>query len=86
MSKAPKFLASTNPMVDEHSFYITHTQKPRFLAKHTPGNPLSEFEIIDDIDNMSAFFNNDPIKLAGLMRRLGDWFVAYCNWCKQQDN
>lgn len=49
----------------------------RFLAKYTPENPLSHFEIIEDTDNMGEYFKHDPMKLAGLMRRLGDWWVAY---------
>lgn len=63
-------------MAEPDAVYVYHSQQPRFLAKYTPGGPMSDFDIVDDIDNMGKFFNNDVNKLAGLMRRLGDWFVA----------
>lgn len=60
--------------------YVIHTQEPRFIAKYTPDGTMSDFEIVQEIDNISAFFGGDVKKIAGLMRRLGDWFVAYCKW------
>jgi len=65
-----------NPMAEPDAIYVYHSQQPRFLAKYTPGAPMSDFKIMDDIDDMAAFFGNDADKIAGLMRRLGDWFVA----------
>jgi hypothetical protein len=80
----PKFLVATNPMADPEAEYIYHTQKPRFLAKFTPEDPLSHFQIVDEIDNFVEFYGGDAAraasKIAGLMRRMGDWWVAYCNW------
>lgn len=67
-------------MAEPNAEYVMHTQKPRFIAKYTPGGPMSDFEIMDEIDNIAEFMNNDPIKVAALMRRLGDWFMAYCKW------
>ena len=77
MADFPKFMIADNIMADPDNEYIYHSQKPRFLAKYTPDDPLSHFAIVDDIDDMANFFNYDAGKLAGLMRRLGDWFVAY---------
>lgn len=72
----PKFLYATNFMADD-SEYVYHAHRPRFIACHTPDSPISSFEIIEEIDNMDEFFNGDTMKIAGLMRRLGDWWVAY---------
>ena len=76
----PRFMIAENPMAEYGVEYIYHTQQPRFLAKKVEDNPLSGFELVDDIDNMSEFFKNDPSKIAGLMRRLGDWWSAYIKW------
>ena len=79
MAKFPRFMIAENPMAEYGQEYVYHTQQPRFLAKITEDS-LSQFEIVDDIDNMLLFFNNDPGKVAGLMRRLGDWWVSYIKW------
>lgn len=86
MADFPKFFIADNPMADPGIEYVYHSQKPRFLARYTPDDPLSHFAIVDDIDNMAAFFNGDVTKVAGLMRRLGDWFVAYCKWEEEHAN
>lgn len=73
-------MIADNPMADPHGEYVYHSQQPRFLAKRVYDNPTTDFEIVDDIDNMGNFFKSDVSKIAGLMRRLGDWYVAYLKW------
>ncbi len=84
MANYPRFIIAENPMAEPDAEYILHTQQPRFLAKRVHDNPTTDFEIVDDIDNMAVFFKNDSTKVAGLMRRLGDWYVAFINW--EEDN
>jgi len=67
----PKFLLANNKNVNGE-IYVVHTQEPRFIAKYTPENTLSHFEIVMEIDS----FGIDVMKIASLMRRLGDWFVS----------
>lgn len=74
-----------NPMAEYGVEYVIHTQDPRFIAKRVYDNPESDFEIVQGIDDMANFFKDDPQKLAGLMRRLGDWYVSYCEWDKEQN-
>ncbi len=69
-----------NPMAEYGTEYVLHTQQPRFLAKKVYDNPTTDFEIVDDIDNMASFFSGDPGKVAKLMSRLGDWWITYVNW------
>lgn len=58
--------------------YILHTRFPRFLAKVMPQRDGSnQIIVIEEYDAMPA---DNPLKVAGLMRRMGDWFVAYCQW------
>ncbi len=85
MANKPRFLIAFNPLAEQGVKYVIHTQKPRFVARYTPGAPLSDFEIVDDIDGMYAFFSNDVNKVAGLMRRLGDWMYAYLKWEAEND-
>lgn len=72
-------MVAENPMAEYGVEYVIHTQQPRFIARFIEGHE-SSFEIVDEIDDMVAFFKGDVSKIAGLMRRLGDWWVAYCNW------
>lgn len=60
-----------NPMSDDR-IYILHTQEPRFLAEVDE----PDIEVIEWYDDPPA----DPDRLAGLMRRMGDWYRAYCDW------
>lgn len=73
-------MIAENPMAEPDAEYILHTQEPRFLAKRVQDNPMTDFEIVMEIDNMGAFFKNDVMKVAGLMRRMGDWYVAFIKW------
>lgn len=84
MASFPKFFISENPMAEYGEEYIYHSQKPRFLAKRVHDHSDTDFIIVDDIDDMLAFFNGRAEKVAGLMRRLGDWYMAYCKW--EEDN
>ena len=76
MALLPRFLLAVNEKADPGAIYVQHTQQPRFTAKKINSN-ISEWGIVDDIDNMAQFFNYDASKVAGLMRRLSDWWVAY---------
>lgn len=80
MAKFSRFMIAQNPMAEPGAEYVLHTQKPRFLAKKLVDNPVTDFDVIDDIDNIAAFYNHDLIKAAGLMRRLGDWYLSYCKF------
>lgn len=76
-------MIAENPMAEYGVEYVIHTQQPRFIARLIEWHE-SSFEIVDEIDDMAVFFKGDVSKIAGLMRRLGDWWVAYCNWEETQ--
>lgn len=84
MANHPRFMICMNEMAEPDSEYILHTQEPRFLAKRVHDNPTTDFEIIIEFDSIAKFFNNDPMKLAKLMSRMGDWYVTYLKW--EEDN
>ena len=77
-------MIADNPMADRDGEYVYHSQQPRFLAKRIYDDSTTDFKIVDDIDNMAAFFKNDPGRIAKLMSRLGDWYVSYLKW--EDDN
>lgn len=68
-------MLAQNTVAEPDTEYILHTQKPRFLAKRTPGG-LSDFEIVEEYDNVLEFYGN-ALKVAGVLRRLADWYIAY---------
>lgn len=73
-----------NPMAEPGTEYVIHTQEPRFIAQYTPDGPISDFGIVQEIDSIAAFYQGRPERMAGLMRRLGDWWQAYSKW--EEDN
>lgn len=86
MSQLPRFMIAFNPMADLSGEYVYHTQEPRFLAKRVYGNPVTDFEIVQEIDHIGDFYKNDVTRMAGLMRRLGDWYIAYKTWEKKNEH
>lgn len=80
MADFPRFLIADNPMAEPDGEYVYHSQQPRFLAKRVYDNPTTYFIIVDEIDNMTAFFKGDVSKIAKLMNRLGDWYFSYLKW------
>lgn len=73
-------MIAENPMAEPGEEYVIHTQRPRFIAKRVYDNPATDFEIVDEIDNIVTAFAGDPQKIAGLMSRLGDWYATYLKW------
>lgn len=75
--KLPAFVIADNPMTDPPRTFIIHLRYPFVVA-----------ELNDDCCNLIGLWNEpltgewltDPLKMAGLMRRMGDWYIAYCNW------
>lgn len=73
MSKQPKFMIAKNPMADPDGVYIYHSREPRFLAKVEN----NAFEVVDDIDEMTAYYKGNVDKVQGLFLAMGKWYVAY---------
>lgn len=70
-----KFLIASNPIVNDGRVFIIHTQDPVIIA-----------EVIDN--NIEGKYigetNLESTKIAGIMRRMGDWYINYLNWKKEQ--
>ncbi|MDR0574717.1 MAG: hypothetical protein LBG96_11920 [Tannerella sp.] len=81
MKKQPEFLIAKNPMSDPDGVYIFHSRKPRFLAKVE--NNI--FEVVDDIDEMTAYYKGNVDKVQGLFRTMEKWYVA-CRIYKKNCN
>jgi hypothetical protein len=73
MKKHPKFMIALNPMVNPDDVYIFHSQRPRLLVK-VEGD---SYIVVDDIDDITSYYNGDVSKVEGLMRRMAEWHVAY---------
>lgn len=72
MRRLPKFIIGTNPMIDSNMVYILHTQKPRFVAVVEYGC----IEVIEDIDDMYSYYNQNEEKVSGLLKRTKEWYKA----------
>lgn len=79
-------MIAENPMAEYGVEYVIHTQEPRFIARKVDDNPTSDFEIVQEIDDFNTFFAGRPERMAGLMRRLGDWWVAYIKWKEKNEH
>lgn len=75
MNKLPKFLVAQNEQVS-NEVYVIHTQTPRFIAK-VEGNDIN---IVLEIDSIIL----NSVELAGIMRRMGDWWYSYLKFKKQR--
>lgn len=73
--KLPKFLIAENPMASTRSF-IYHSRRPRFIAEILEDLDGADIEVIDWIDEPAG----NPDRITGLMKRMGDWYAAYCAW------
>jgi len=75
MVNPPKFLVCENPMADQamgdSRVYILHCQAPRLLAQVVD----QSLEVI-----WTDKSDTDAKRLAGLMRRMGEWYAKYCEW------
>ena len=80
----PVFMLCENEQAELDGEYILHTHKPRFIAKRVHDDPKNDFKVVDDIDNMSAFFDNDMAKMTGLMRQMEDWYRSYQDYLDEQ--
>ena len=80
----PIFMLCENEQAELDGEYILHTAKPRFIARRMHENPKNEFKVVDDIDNMSAFFDHDAAKVAGLMYQMEEWYRAYQDYLDDQ--
>ena len=79
-------MAARNPLAAPDEFYIIHTRKPRFIAQRIKRGEDVNIEVVDFIDDMKHHFGGDAQKMVGLMRRMGDWYTAFCNWEKENRN
>jgi hypothetical protein len=66
-------MVAKNPMADPDGVYIYHTRKPRFLAKVEN----NVFEVVDDIDEMTTYYDGNVEHIRGLFRAMEKWYIAY---------
>jgi hypothetical protein len=84
--KSPAFLICSNPMADEthgDRLFITHTRHPVMIAQVIDG----EFKPIY-IDPTFCIEHDETVykeKIAGVMKRMADWFNAYLKWMEPSD-
>jgi hypothetical protein len=79
----PKFLIC-DAMEDDVE-YVYHSHKPRFLAKRVYDHPKLDFEIIDEIDNISVFYKDNANGIVELLDELGEWYDHYLDWEEEQE-
>lgn len=80
----PVFMLCENEQAELDGEYILHTRKPRFLAQRVYDDPKNDFKVVDDIDDMAAFFEQDTAKIAGLMRQMEEWYRSYQDYLDDQ--
>lgn len=73
MADKPRFMLAQNVLAEPGVEYILHTQKPRILAKINGDN----INLVDQYDDVYSAYNGDATKVAGLLRRMADWYVSY---------
>ncbi|ATL46132.1 hypothetical protein COR50_02535 [Chitinophaga caeni] len=87
MSQLPKFMIADDPVTDPENEYIFHTQAPRFFAKRVEEDEETAYiDIVHELDDVEAYFKNDPEKKAALIEELEDWYYSYMEWLDEDDD
>lgn len=74
-NKLPAFVIADNPMAEPPRTFVIHLRYPVVVAEVNPEAP----NVLNGVWNEPLTEEwNDPLKMAGLMRRMGDWYHAYC--------
>ncbi|MDF2188106.1 hypothetical protein [Paraflavitalea sp. CAU 1676] len=82
----PKFMIADDPVTDPDNEYIFHTQEPRFIAKRVEDDDENaHIDIVEEIDDVAGFFNNDPVQLQVLLDELGEWYSDYMDWLEEDE-
>jgi hypothetical protein len=84
MAKLPKFLLCENEQAELDGEYVLHTQQPRFLAKRIYDDASAAFSVVDDMDDMTAYFEGDTQKRSALMASLSEWYNTYQDYLEEQ--
>ncbi|MBC9910535.1 hypothetical protein [Chitinophaga varians] len=81
MAQLPKFLIADDPVTDPENEYIFHTEKPRFFAKRVEEDEETAYiDIVEEIDDVEAFYKDSPEKKQELLEQLEDWYYSYMEW------
>jgi hypothetical protein len=67
----PKFLLAFDRDFDKK--FVVHTQDPIVIAE-VKEDPNEKFIDLEAVAHDSQAHTQDPNRLAGLMRRMGDWY------------
>ncbi|ASZ10739.1 hypothetical protein CK934_06975 [Chitinophaga sp. MD30] len=87
MSKLPKFMIADDPVTDADNEYIIHTQQPRFYAKRVEEDEeMAHIDIVEEIDDVEAFFKDAPEQKEELLQELEDWYYAYMEWLEEDED
>jgi hypothetical protein len=76
-----------DPVTDPDNEYIFHTQEPRFVAKRVDDDDENaHIDIVEEIDDVAGFFENDMVKLQVLLDELGEWYEEYMDWLEEDED
>lgn len=83
----PKFMICDDPVTDPDNEYIFHTQEPRFVAKRIDDDDdNAHIDIVEEIDDVAGFFENDTVQLQALLDELGEWYNEYMDWLEEDED
>jgi len=83
----PKFMIADDPVTDPDNEYIIHTQEPRFIAKRIDDDEENaHIDIVEEIDDVAGFFENDQVRLQVLLDELGEWYNDYMDWLEEDED
>ena len=76
-----------DPVTDPDNEYIFHTQEPRFVAKRIDDDDdNAHIDIVEEIDDVAGFFENDTVQLQALLDELGEWYNEYMDWLEEDED
>lgn len=79
-------MIADDPVTDPDNEYILHTQEPRFIAQRVDDDEENaHIDIVEEIDDVAGFFQNDQVGLQALLDELGDWYAEYMDWLEDEE-
>lgn len=80
-------MIADDPVTDPDNEYIIHTQEPRFVAKRVDDDEENaHIDIVEEIDDVAGFFQNDEAGLQALLDELGEWYAEYMDWLEEEED
>lgn len=85
MTNLPKFMVACDPIQDEDTEYIIHTQPPRLVTVVIDGDEEITFQVVQYTDDLVQMYGDKAdAELEKIMQEMADWYASYQEWLEEE--